>query len=368
MTLKTRQPSGKVSYPLVLLAGEAGSGKTWAAVEATAMEEVDRAFFLEIGESQADEYGAVPGADFEIIEHSGALGEIRQAIFDASQVPAEEGKYNLLIIDSATELWQMLKDEAQAAANARRRGRRNPNGDYSVSMDLWNRANDTWEGIVRQLRQFPGLVIVTARMKITAIVNDDGQPTGGKDFKIEAQKNLHYRAQAVVEARSPRVWTLTKIATTVPELQLQPGKETQFNDFSVAKLVRTMGVGADTAVANFAGTQVTGALTDEAESAMAQQGRNMQRQHQQAPQQRQNQQQPQVSREEYVSRFANKLLEHEKVGDLEKVQGLKEWASKANDQQLARMASSTYERMMTAGQQQEAAPEPVQEALQEAAA
>ena len=74
MEFKTRKPSCKASFPLMLLAGIEGAGKTWAAVEATGMESVDRAFFIEVGESQADAYGAVPGADFEIIEHDGPLG------------------------------------------------------------------------------------------------------------------------------------------------------------------------------------------------------------------------------------------------------------------------------------------------------
>src|SRR5699024_12441023 len=88
----TRKPSGIQSSPVILLAGVAGAGKTWAAVEATAVPEVDRAFFIEIGEGVADAYGAVPGADFEIIEHDGSIGQIRDAIRWASEQPAEPEK------------------------------------------------------------------------------------------------------------------------------------------------------------------------------------------------------------------------------------------------------------------------------------
>ena len=80
MEFKTRKPSCKASFPLMLLAGIEGAGKTWAAVESTSMSAVDKAFFIEVGESQADAYGAVPGADFLIVEHDGTVGQIRGAI------------------------------------------------------------------------------------------------------------------------------------------------------------------------------------------------------------------------------------------------------------------------------------------------
>lgn len=151
---KTRKPSGRASFPLMLLAGQEGTGKTWAAVEATAMESVDRAFFIEVGESQADDYGAVPGADFEIIEHDGTIRNIREALqWAAAQEPAE-GKFNLLIIDSMTQIWQLLQDNGQQEANrrARRKGKPVPEDGVRLSMDLWNQIKDVWNGILHQCR------------------------------------------------------------------------------------------------------------------------------------------------------------------------------------------------------------------------
>nr|WP_252860289.1 hypothetical protein [Corynebacterium ulcerans] len=40
----TRKPTGRPSFPIILLAGVEGSGKTWAAVEATGLPLIDRAF------------------------------------------------------------------------------------------------------------------------------------------------------------------------------------------------------------------------------------------------------------------------------------------------------------------------------------
>lgn len=253
MTITTRKPTGKTSWPFVLLAGVEGGGKTWAAVEATGMDSVDQAFFIELGEGMADEYGQVPGADFQIIEHDGTVGMIREAIAWACEQSATDGKHNMLIFDSLSELWALLSDNAQTEANRRaaRKGRKVPDDGAQITMDLWNRATDVWEGIITQLRRFPGPVIGTARLEQVTLMDNNGQPTKDKDWKIQAQKRLPYRVQVIVQARQPRTWTMTKIATTVPALQLEPGQERTFNDFSVVKLLETMGVGVDTASSTF---------------------------------------------------------------------------------------------------------------------
>lgn len=351
MALTTRKPTGKAAFPIILLAGEAGSGKTWASVEASAMEEVHRTFFIEIGEGQADEYGAVPGADFEIVDTDGTLGSLRGALAAAAEEPAPEGKYNLLIVDSMTELWSLITGEAQVAANRRGRGRKNQDGDRQITMDLWNRANDTWEGIVRQLKAFPGPVLMTARMKITAVVNEDGQPTGDKDWKIESQKNLPYRATVVVQARQPRVWTMTKIATTVPELQLQPGKETTFQDFSVATLLRKMGVTAETEISHYAAAHADGHLTDEAEA----------NREQQAAQRAQEEQQEETRRqyEAWAAEQQQKLLDFEKSGDMEKLVAMRDWYAAKGYSELTVQAGQIIDRLAKSTAQEVVEAEPL---------
>ena len=267
MTITTRKPTCRTAWPFILLAGVEGGGKTWAAVETSAMDQIDRTFFLELGEGMADEYGQVPGADFEIIEHDGTVGQVREAIAWAAEQPAVDGKHNLLIFDSLSELWALLSDNAQAEANRRqkRKGRQVPEDGAQITMDLWNRATEVWEGIISQLQRFPGPVVGTARLDQITLVDGNGQPTKDKDWKIQAQKRLPFRASVIVQARQPRQWTMTKIATTVPELQLEPGKERTFNDFSVPKLLTTMGVGAQTEARNFQGATQDDSLSDEAQ-------------------------------------------------------------------------------------------------------
>lgn len=326
MTITTRKPTGRTAWPFILLAGVEGGGKTWAAVEATTMPQVHRAFFIELGEGMADEYGQVPGADFEIIEHDGTVGMVREAIAWASEQTAPEGKHNLLIFDSLSELWALLSDNAQAEANRRatRKGRRVPEDGAQITMHLWNRATDVWEGIITQLRRFPGPVIGTARLEQVTLIDNNGQPTRDKDWKIQAQKRLPYRVQVIVQARQPRTWTMTKIATTVPELQLEPGKEVTFNDFSVPQLLEKMGVGAGTAASTFREAVGDDSLSDEPKPAPVK---------------------PERSREDKVREFADNLLAAEKAGDMEVVEKVLRWAKDHKDRQFAEMAQTTLERM-----------------------
>lgn len=226
---------------MIMLAGVEGSGKTWAAAEATGMPIIGRSFFIEVGESMADEYGAVPGAQFEIIEHDGTYRQILGAAQWAASIKPNEGMANMLIVDSISKVWELLSDMAQFRANerARKKGRR-VDGEAQITMDLWNEAKGALESLLSAFRSFPGPVILTARLDNVAEV-EGGRPTGSTLWKIRGEKNIPYAAQAVVQARRPREWTLTKVAST--KLQLQPGGEMRLQDFTVAGLFEQMGVG-----------------------------------------------------------------------------------------------------------------------------
>ena len=253
--LKTRKPTGRPGWPIILLAGVEGGGKSWAAAEASGLPLFDRAFYLEIGERMADEYGAVPGARFEIIEHNGTYLDLLSSAQLASRLQPEEGKANLLIVDSISEMWQLLQDEAQWVANQRAKGRKDPNGDRQITMDLWNFAKSRYDDFMQVLRIFPGPVIITARLDNVSMV-DGGRPTGEKIWKPRAEKNTPYYAQVVAQARRPREWTITKVAST--KMQLAPSGEMSFPDFSVGALLEAMGIDATTESTQFVRTSSQG--------------------------------------------------------------------------------------------------------------
>lgn len=253
--LRTRQPSGKPGWPIILLAGVEGGGKSWTAAEATGLSLIDRAFYLEIGERMADEYGSVPGARFEIIEHNGTYLDILSAAVLAGREQPASGKANMLIVDSISELWQLLQDEAQLIANKRARGRKNADGDHQITMDLWNQAKARYDDVMQALRGFPGPVIITARLDNVMLV-DGGKPTGEKIWKPRAEKNTPFYAQVVAQARRPREWIITKVAST--RMNIAPGGEMPFPDFTIGALLEAMGIDANTQTSEYVKPSASG--------------------------------------------------------------------------------------------------------------
>lgn len=248
--MQTRKPTGVAPWPIVLIAGAEKAGKSWAAAEATGHELIRNSYWLGIGEDDPDEYAQVPGADFSIIEHDGTYRAIRDALREAVALPQEDGKVDLLIVDSMGRLWAQLSDMAQreadgrAAAAAAKYNRKPPEEEVPIGMDLWNRAKGRWGEVLDLLRAFPGPVILTARLSVVTVM-ENGKPskTGEKMDKIEAEKNLPYDVAAVVKmhARGEAVLDGVRSAT----LQLE--RPTKLNDFSIANLWKAMGVGADMA-------------------------------------------------------------------------------------------------------------------------
>ena len=71
MSLKTRKPTGLPAWPILLIAGVEKAGKTYAAAAASSSDLIGRTLWVSIGEDDPDEYGAIPGARFEIIRDLG---------------------------------------------------------------------------------------------------------------------------------------------------------------------------------------------------------------------------------------------------------------------------------------------------------
>ncbi|MCM6777745.1 AAA family ATPase [Nocardia sp. CDC159] len=207
MPLRTRKPTGAPSWPLILLEGAEKSGKSWAAAEFTASERIGRSLWLDLGEGIADEYAAIPGADYDVIMHDGTwhdiLGQVTEAHAEARQALAAGEKPVLLVIDSMTALWALLKDWVHQRARSSRWAQRkladDPNFEIRPSTNLWNDANDRHEQLMRLLMTFPGPVVMTARGKEVAVIDAGGNPIQGeKEYRVEAQKSISYQATAWV--------------------------------------------------------------------------------------------------------------------------------------------------------------------------
>jgi hypothetical protein len=240
---RTRRPTGKPPWPMILLAGGEKSGKSWAAAEFSASDLIGKTFFIEIGEHYADEYGRLPGVRYEIVEHDGTYRDIKAAVQWAVAQPRIDGKPNCVVFDSATPLWEMLSDEAQRTANRRWRKKNpaapEPDEEVQVTMDLWNVAKGKFADVMRELYQYDGPTIVTARLEQVAVVGAGGKPTNEKAWKVRAEKNLPFEVDAVIQAREPRKFIATGLRST--RFQLEPGEQMAMPGFTVDGFLRRLG-------------------------------------------------------------------------------------------------------------------------------
>jgi hypothetical protein len=207
MPLKTRKPTGAVPWPLILIEGGEKTGKTWAAAELSASDRIGQMYWIDLGEGSADEYGAIPGADYLIVEHDGSFAQIVAAVEEIHRLAAAElaaGRPPVaLTIDSMTAEWDLLKDWATHRAKGSKSNKakleRDPLAEIVVSTNYWNDANGRHRKLMRLLMTFPGIAVVTARGKQVAAIGDNGKPIEGvKEYRVEAHKTLGYDASCWV--------------------------------------------------------------------------------------------------------------------------------------------------------------------------
>lgn len=233
---QTHKPSGAAAYPIVLLSGVEGGGKSWTAAAATGLPGFHEKYWLEFGEQMAEEYGGVPGADYQVIEMDGSYKQLLGAAQWAAKQSQQQEAPSMLVFDSVTKLWEMLSYEQQIEANARaaRKGKRT-DGDAQVTVDLWNMAKERFYAVLDALRSFNGLVIVTARLDNNAVIGPGGTPTGERIWKIRAQKDLPFDCQVIMQARAPRQWTMTKVTS---RYLLMPSEGyMEWPDFTIEELL-----------------------------------------------------------------------------------------------------------------------------------
>jgi len=205
--IRTRKPTGAVPWPLILIEGPEKSGKSWAAAEFTACERIGQTYWLDLGEGSADEYSAIPGANYLVLKHDGTWGQILDqtlAVKAEAARAAEAGEPPVvLVIDSMTAEWELLKDWVSSRARRSKAGRaalqRDPSAEVKPAMNLWSDAGARHHQLMTTLMTFPGIVIMTARGKDVVAMDDNGQPKqGARDYKVEGQKSLAYDATAWV--------------------------------------------------------------------------------------------------------------------------------------------------------------------------
>ncbi|MFJ4412961.1 AAA family ATPase [Streptomyces sp. NPDC088925] len=240
-TLKTRKPTGIVPWPLILIEGEEGSGKSYAAAEFSGSEKVGATFWLDLVEGSGDEYAAVPGADYNLIEHDGTYRDILEQIEAVHALASDAAKSRkpptLLIIDTASALWRMLTNWTHERARRTRKNARlleeDPDAAVDIAMNLWNDAVERWMRIMHLLQTFPGIVVLLARGKQVSVVDDNGTPISGRhDWRVSGHKDLGFDSTVwvrlkrdeepqIIKARSLRLRVERKKPLRVPEFTIE---------------------------------------------------------------------------------------------------------------------------------------------------
>ncbi len=250
--LKTRKPTCKPSWPLILLAGEAKTGKTYRSAEFTGDKRVGRSFWLDLGEGTADEYGAVPDASYEIVDHDGTWVDIIAqvgAVKDEAAKDLAAGKSPVvLVIDSMTAEWAMLTEWTNERAKRSKSNRAlldaNPDAEIDVTSNYWNDANSRHNRLMNILKTFPGIVILTALETEKTQFGPGGKPMANapKVAKPDGQKRLS--ADVNVWVRLSLTEDPVIVGMRYPSkmniIPGKPGKENQpkpYADFTIGKLV-----------------------------------------------------------------------------------------------------------------------------------
>lgn len=205
--LKTRTPTGRIPWPLILVEGPEKSGKSYGIAVLSASEKVGQTYWLDLGEGSADEYGAVPGARYLVVEHDGKWATIFAAVeaiyAEAERANAAGEPPVVLAVDSMTAEWNMLKDwasnRARGSTSNKRKLAADPQAEISVPANYWNDANSRHAKLMRLLMTFPGIAVITARGKWVASIGENGQPVEGKkEYRVEGQKSLAFDASCWV--------------------------------------------------------------------------------------------------------------------------------------------------------------------------
>lgn len=226
--LSTHKPSGKVSWPVILVEGGEGTGKSHALAEFTADERVGRAYWFQLGETSAHEFGAI--GDYEIVDIDGTWNDLIDQVLnvcdEAEKAVANGEKPLIVCVDSMTAVWDMCAGWAYSKASGGPKNKalldKDPEADLNIGPLIWANARERWLQFYRPLQYAPLIAIMTAKAAETVAIDNGGRPMPGKtNYKIRAQKELPYDVNAIVRLSQDAPPTVTKCRS--PKWGIRPG-------------------------------------------------------------------------------------------------------------------------------------------------
>lgn len=246
MAPRLRKPTGVPNWPLVLLEGPAQVGKSYQAAQFTGCDKVGQAYWFDLGEGAADEYAAVPGADYMVVAHDGTwqdiIHQLEECRDEAAKAAANGDKPSVLVLDSMSNEWDMLKGwtnvRARSSKYAKKMLESDPDAEIKASPNLWNDAGDRHHQLMNVVKSFNGIVIMTAKGKETIAVDADGRPIPkAKDYSVEGHKSLAFDANVWVRLSrdEPPMVVSFRSATR----GIRPGVDTaiRYPDFTLERFI-----------------------------------------------------------------------------------------------------------------------------------
>ncbi len=231
---ETQRPTGKPAWPLILVEGEEKAGKSTMCVELTASPRIGQSFMLAFGEPHANEYGAIPGANYEIVRYDGSYTDLLAKI-DMVRLIAEHANAHgqppvLLIIDSMVFVWKLLHqwtyNRAKESTSGKQKLAKDPDAEIDPGRNLWNDANSRHANLVMALRRIPGIVIMTGRGKwVSGTDERTGQPTKVKEYTLETQKSLGFDVSCWVRLFREDRDRIIGLTSANPEIRLNAKKD-----------------------------------------------------------------------------------------------------------------------------------------------
>ena len=295
-TIRAVEPIGQAEAQCITVSSPDGlyvtdhhivTHNSYSAAALTCDDRVGNVYWLDLGEGAADEYAALPGARYDVIEHDGTYDDIAGQIRAVVAQPRDElGRPNVLVIDTLSGLWTMLSDMADAAARASNKGKQllknDPAAEVPITMDKWNQAKARWRRVIDPLLAWQdGIVVALARADEVALV-ENGVPVVDKYkqpirvWKLQGEKSLSNDATVVIKCVEPGYAEVVGARTLRFDKPVSPERPYCMENFKLGDLLfDVLGISAEST-----GRQIVALSTDAPDdepAAPAQRGRSAQR-------------------------------------------------------------------------------------------
>lgn len=215
------QPAGKVKKSLkIAVYGEPGTGKTWFGLLAEGRKAVIDT------ENGTDFYGS--HFDFDVVK-TRLYSEVVKALDYIERNPS---KYDVLIIDPITNIYQTLKDAGQLSAERRARKYNRDPEEAGLTFRDWGIVKNKFNSLISRLCNLPCHVVLTGWSKdVYEGKGDNATKTG---TKIDADKKIEYQPDVIIRMEIDRQGQRFGVIEKDRTMTYKPGqrvKDISFNDF-----------------------------------------------------------------------------------------------------------------------------------------